>query len=196
MTIYKPPEPTLLPTMTIYKPPEPTLLPTMTIYKPPEPTLLPTMTIYKPPEPTLLRTPTIYKPPEPTLLPTMTIYNPPEPTLLPTMTICKPPEPTLLPTMTIYKPPIPTFTKMCESANETLSLEGANNFFGGFDDDGLEYQSLGNVKHDRDSSNPLSQIINLQLANGAWELTSAISNMVGKSVKDLKMPVQCHAMEI
>ncbi|XP_046842406.1 von Willebrand factor A domain-containing protein 5A-like isoform X2 [Xenia sp. Carnegie-2017] len=144
------------------------------------------MSRYKPPEPTLLLTPTLCKPPEPTLLPTMTIYKPPEPTLLPTPTIYKPPEPTLLPTMTIYKPPEPTFTKMCESATAGQSLVGANNFFWGFHDDGLEYQSLGNVKHDRDSSNPLSQIINLQLANGAWELTSELSNMVGKSVKDLK----------
>ncbi|XP_046842442.1 von Willebrand factor A domain-containing protein 5A-like [Xenia sp. Carnegie-2017] len=64
----------------------------------------------------------------------------------------------------------------------------------GFDDDDLEYQSLGNVKHDRDSSNPLSQIINLQLANGAWELTSELSNMVGKSITDLKdaCPVSCN----
>ncbi|XP_046842434.1 von Willebrand factor A domain-containing protein 5A-like isoform X5 [Xenia sp. Carnegie-2017] len=83
---------------------------------------------------------------------------------------------------------------MCESATAGQSLVGANNFLGGFDDDGLEYQSLGNVKHDRDSSNPLSQIINLQLANGAWELTSELSNMVGKSITDLKdaCPVSCN----
>ncbi|XP_046842401.1 von Willebrand factor A domain-containing protein 5A-like isoform X2 [Xenia sp. Carnegie-2017] len=91
-------------------------------------------------------------------------------------------------------PPIPTFTKMCKSADETLSLEGANNFFGGFDDNGLEHQSLGNVKHDRDSSNPLSQIINLQLANGAWDMESAIAKIVGKSFKDLEdaCPVSCN----
>ncbi|XP_046842450.1 von Willebrand factor A domain-containing protein 5A-like [Xenia sp. Carnegie-2017] len=53
---------------------------------------------------------------------------------------------------------------------------------------------LEDTKFGGDSSNPLSQIINLQLANGAWELTSAISNMVGKSITDLKdaCPVSCN----
>ncbi|XP_046842404.1 von Willebrand factor A domain-containing protein 5A-like [Xenia sp. Carnegie-2017] len=90
--------------------------------------------------------------------------------------------------------PDPILFKMCKSEDETLSLKEANHFYGGFDDDDLEYQSLGNVKHDRDSSNPLSQIINLQLANGAWELTSELSNMVGKSITDLKdaCPVSCN----
>ncbi|XP_046842403.1 von Willebrand factor A domain-containing protein 5A-like isoform X3 [Xenia sp. Carnegie-2017] len=94
----------------------------------------------------------------------------------------------------IPPPPIQTFTKMCKSATVSQSLVGANNFYGGFDDNGLEHQSLGNVKHDRDSSNPLSQIINLQLANGAWDMESAIAKIVGKSFKDLEdaCPVSCN----
>ncbi|XP_046842399.1 von Willebrand factor A domain-containing protein 5A-like [Xenia sp. Carnegie-2017] len=82
--------------------------------------------------------------------------------------------------------PDPILFKMCKSADETLSLEGANSFFGGYDDDGLEYQSLGNVKHNRVTSEPLSQIIHFQLANGAWNMESAIAKMVGKSFKDLE----------